>query len=121
MLTLAVALAAASGAVLRYVVDQFLQHRTRGDFPYGTLLVNVAGSFVLGLVVGLSAHHGLDATPTIVIGAGFAGGFTTLSTWAWETLALAEAGELLEASLNIVGSIAAGLVAAGAGLAVALL
>jgi CrcB protein len=121
MLTVAVALAAAGGAVLRYVVDQLVQHRTRGDFPYGTLLINVSGSFVLGLVVGLSAHHGLDATPTIVIGAGFAGGFTTLSTWAWETVALAEAGELLEVSLNVVGSVAAGLVAAAAGLALALL
>jgi CrcB protein len=121
MLTLAVAVAAASGAVLRYVVDQLVQHRTRGDFPYGTLLINVSGSFVLGLVVGLSAHHGLGATPTIVIGAGFAGGFTTLSTWAWESVALAEGGELLEASVNIVGSVVAGLVAAAAGLAMALL
>ena len=121
MLTLAVALAAAGGAVVRYVADQLVQHRTRGDFPYGTLLINVSGSFLLGLVVGLSAHHGLAATPTIVIGAGFAGGFTTLSTWAWETLALAEAGDLLEASINVFGSLAAGLAAAAAGLALALL
>jgi fluoride exporter len=120
MLIVAVALAAAGGAVLRYVIDQLVQHRTRGDFPYGTLIINVTGSFILGLVVGLSAHHRLDATPTIVIGAGFAGGFTTLSTWAWETVALAEGGEFLEASLNILGSLLAGLVAAGAGLAVAL-
>jgi CrcB protein len=120
MLTLAVALAAAGGAVLRYVGDQLVQHRTRGDFPYGTWLINVSGSFVLGLVVGLSAHHGLDATPAIVIGAGLAGGFPTLSTWAWETVALAESGELLEAALNIIGSVAAGLMAAAAGLALAL-
>jgi CrcB protein len=121
MLTLAVALAAAGGSVLRYVVDQLVQDRTRGDFPYGTLLINVSGSFVLGVVVGMAAHHGLDATATIVIGTGFAGGFTTLSTWAWETLALAEAGELLEASVNVIGSMAAGLAAAAAGLALAML
>lgn len=120
MLTLAVALAAAAGSVARYVVDQLVQHRTRGDFPYGTLVVNVSGSFVLGLVVGLAAHHGLAATAAAVIGTGFAGGFTTLSTWAWETLALAEASDLLEASVNITGSLGAGLAAAAAGLSLAL-
>ena len=118
MLTLAVALAAAAGSVARYVVDQLVQHRTRGDFPYGTLVVNVSGSFVLGLVVGLAAHHGLAATAAVVIGTGFAGGFTTLSTWAWETLA--EASDLLEASVNITGSLGAGLAAAAAGLSLAL-
>jgi fluoride exporter len=120
MLTLAVALAAAAGAVARYVVDQLVQHRTRGDFPYGTLLINVSGSFVLGLVVGLTSHHGLAATAAVVVGTGFAGGFTTLSTWAWETLALAEAGDLLEATANVAGSLAIGLAAAAAGLALAL-
>ena len=119
MLTLAVALAAGAGAVLRYVVDQVVQHRTRGEFPFGTLVVNVSGSLLLGLTTGLAAHHGLPATPTIVIGAGFAGGYTTLSTWAWESLALAEARDLLGAGLNVAGSFAAGLVAAAAGLGLA--
>jgi CrcB protein len=121
MLTLAVALAAGAGAVLRYLVDQLVQHRTRGDFPYGTVIINVTGSFLLGLATGLALHHGLAATPTVIIGTGFAGGYTTLSTWAWETLALAETGDLLEASVNIVGSFAAGLAAAAAGLGLALL
>ena len=121
MLTLAVALAAGAGAVLRYLVDQIVQHRTRGDFPYGTVLINVTGSFLLGLVSGLALHHGLSATPTVVIGVGFAGGYTTLSTWAWETVALAETGDLLEASVNVLGSFAAGLAAASAGLGLALL
>ena len=121
MLTLAVALAAGAGAVLRYVVDQLVQHRTGGDFPYGTVIVNVTGSFLLGLATGLALHHGLATTPTVIIGSGFAGGYTTLSTWAWETLALAESGDVLEASINIVGSFAAGLAAAAAGLGLALL
>ena len=121
MLTLAVALAAGFGAVVRYVVDQLVQHRTRGDFPYGTVIINVTGSFLLSLTTGLALHHGLATTPTVIIGTGFAGGYTTLSTWAWETLALAESGDLLEASVNVVGSFAAGLVAASAGLGLALL
>lgn len=121
MLTFVLALAAGAGAVVRYVVDQVVQHRTRRNFPYGTILINVTGSFVLALVTGLAVHHGLGADATVVIGSGFAGGYTTLSTWAWETLALAEADERLAASVNVVGSFAAGLAAGAAGLGLALL
>lgn len=121
MLSIAVALAAGLGAVLRYVVDQFIQHRSRGDFPYGTTMVNISGSLLFGFVTGLALHHGLPATPTVIIGARFAGGYTTLSTWAWETLALAETGDLLEAGVNIAVSFAAGLAAAAAGLGLAML
>lgn len=121
MLTFAVALAAGVGAVCRFVVDQLVQHRTSGEFPWGTGLVNVTGSLLLGLVAGLAVHHGLPATPTVVLGAGFAGGYTTLSTWAWETLALAGEREVLAAAVNVVGSLAAGLAAAAAGLGLALL
>ncbi|HZZ97669.1 MAG TPA: fluoride efflux transporter CrcB [Jatrophihabitantaceae bacterium] len=121
MLTVGVALAAGLGAVLRYVIDQLVQHRTRGDFPYGTVVINITGSFLLGLATGLALHHGLGTTATVIIGTGFAGGYTTLSTWAWETLALTESGDFLEASANIIGSFAAGLAAAAAGLGLALL
>lgn len=119
MVTVLVSLAAGVGAVLRYLVDQVVQHRTRGEFPYGTLLINTSGSLLLGVITGLALHHGLPETPTLVIGAGFAGGYTTLSTWAWETVALAETGALLQAGLNILGSFAAGLAAAAAGLGLA--
>jgi len=119
MLTVAVALAAGVGAVLRYLIDQVIQHRATGDFPYGTGTINITGSLLLGLTTGLAIHHGLPAAAAVVIGSGFAGGYTTLSTWAWETLALAETGDLLEAAVNVLGSFAAGLAAAGIGLALA--
>jgi CrcB protein len=121
MLSLAVALAAGVGAVLRYVVDQLVQQRTRSDFPYGTLVINLSGSLLLGLTTGLALHHGLARTPTLVVGVGFAGGYTTLSTWAWETLALAEARAFWRATANVVISFAAGLACAAAGLGLALL
>jgi fluoride exporter len=121
LLTAGIALAAGGGAVLRYVVDHVVQHRTRGDFPYGTVIVNLSGSFVLGLATGLAVHHGLATSAALVIGTGFAGGYTTLSTWAWETLALVESRDLLEASANIVGSFAAGLAVAAAGLSLAMM
>lgn len=121
MLTFAVAVAAGVGAVARYVLDQVVQHRTAGTFPAGTLLVNLTGSLLLGLTVGFGVHHGLATTPTVVIGIGFAGGYTTFSTWVWESLALTESRQLAEAVTNVVGSFAAGLLVAAAGLGLALL
>ncbi len=121
MLALAVALAAGAGAVTRYLLDQAIQYRLEARFPYGTTVVNLSGSLLLGLITGLAVHHGLPSTPTVIIGVGFAGGYTTLSTWAWETLALAEEDAIAAAMLNTVGSFAAGLGCAAAGLGLALL
>jgi fluoride exporter len=121
MVAPAVAVAAGAGAVCRYLLDRFVQARTHGVFPWGTLAVNVSGSFLLGLVTGLALHHGMATGPAVVLSAGFAGGYTTLSTWAWETLALAESGALLAAAGNVLLSLAAGLLATAAGLGLALL
>jgi CrcB protein len=121
MLTLVVSLAAGVGAVARYLADQAVQRRKGSTFPAGTLVVNVSGSFVLGLVVGLALHHGLGSRTVAVLGAGFAGGYTTLSTWAWETVALAEEGDVARAGLNVAASVVLGLAAAAAGLGLALI
>lgn len=120
-LAIVVGLVAGLGAVARYVADQVIQHQHDLVFPFGTLAVNVVGSLLLGLVTGLGVHHGLPAGLTVVLSAGFCSGFTTWSTYAYESLALAEAGALLEALGNIVGSLAAGLAAAAAGFGLALL
>jgi fluoride exporter len=120
MLTAAVALAAGLGAVARYLLDRLVGHRVSSEFPYGTLLINITGSFVLGLVLGLSMHHGLATAVTTVLGAGFAGGYTTLSTWAYETLVLAEERAYLQAAINIAVSAGLGLAAAAVGFALAL-
>lgn len=120
MTTLAVALAAGLGALCRYLLDELVSHRTEGAFPYGTLAVNVSGSFVLGLVVGWGLHHHLGGDATAVLGAGFAGGYTTLSTWAWESLELAREGALRVAVANVAASLAAGLLAGAAGMGLAL-
>ena len=121
MLTIWVGLAAALGAVARYLLDIAVQRRHEHAFPFGTLVINVFGSFVLGLFTGLAAHHGLGGPTTAIVGAGLCGGFTTFSTWMWESLALSESGAYAEAAVNVVGSLALGLVAAGAGLGLALL
>ena len=116
MLALAVSLAAGAGAVLRYVVDQLVRGRHVMDFPFGTLLVNATGSLLLGVVTGLSLHHGFDAELTVVLSAGLAGGYTTLSTWAWESVALLENGALVQSLANALGTILICLATAAIGL-----
>ena len=116
-----VMLAAGVGAPLRYVVDQAIKHRWPTAFPAGTLAVNLSGSFLLGLLTGLAVHHGLSARAVAVLGVGLIGAYTTFSTFSWETVRLLEDGAVVEAVLNVAGSLALGLVAVAAGLGLALL
>lgn len=110
---LLVGAAAAAGAVARYLLDRAVQTRHGRPFPWGTWVVNVSGSLLLGLLAGL-AGPGLLLTVT---GVGFLGAYTTFSTFAVETLRLAEDGAAWAAAANVVGSVVAGLAAAAAGLA----
>ncbi len=117
---LAVAAAGALGALARYVVDQLVSRRG-GDRPFGTFVVNISGSFVLGLVTGLAAYRAFPATAKVVLGTGFLGAYTTFSTFALETVALTRSGERRAALWNLGGSLCAGIGAAAAGLALAAL
>lgn len=117
-----VALAGAVGAVLRYLVDHLVQHRLAPgragpDFPLGTMAVNLSGSFALGVLVGSGLHHGVSTTWVTVGGTGLIGSYTTFSTFTFETVRLAEDDRRATAVLNVVASLAFGLGAAAAGLA----
>jgi CrcB protein len=114
---IAFVVAGAIGAPLRYLLDGLVGDRTDAVVPWGILLVNVSGSFVLGVVTGLALHHGLGRTPRIVIGTGFCGAFTTFSTFTYETVRLIEADRRREALVNVAMSLGLGLAAAAAGLA----
>lgn len=103
--------ASALGAVLRAEVGR--RCRPRSGFPLGTLLVNVSGAFALGL---LSAVTDPVAT---VLGAGALGSFTTFSTFARDVVALAEPSRAATAALYLVATLALGVAAAAAGIAVA--
>jgi CrcB protein len=118
---LLVGLAAGLGALARYVTDQVVQSQHDSVFPVGTFVINVTGSLLLGLVTGLGSSHGLPRELVVVLSAGFCGGFTTWSTFGYETLALAEGGSLYEAAGNVTASLAVGLAAAAAGFGFALL
>ncbi|MFD5394102.1 fluoride efflux transporter CrcB [Streptomyces sp. NPDC127097] len=115
---LAVAAAAAAGAVARYILDQYVRYRRPGVFPRGIWLVNITGSFVLGLVVGLGARHGLPAQVVTILGAGFCGAYTTFSTFSYELVYLCEKGQVRTSLLYAAVSLAAGVTAAASGLAV---
>jgi CrcB protein len=121
MLYLAVALAGAVGAPARYLLDGLVQSRAGGSFPLGTLVVNVTGSFLLGLITGLALYHAFPHTPQVILGTGFCGAYTTFSTFTFESARLAEEGERLRALLNVVTSVVGATAAAALGLAVAAL
>ena len=120
LLAALVGLAAALGAVSRYLVDQAVANKWESAFPWGTWVINVTGSFALGLLTGLALHHGLSAHVVSVLGTGICGGYTTFSTFNFESVRLAEDGSLAGAVGSIAGSIAAGLLAAACGLGLAL-
>jgi CrcB protein len=110
---LLVALGAAVGAPLRFLVDRAVGGR---EFPWGTLAVNVAGSFLLGLLAGGARH--VDTPLLALAGTGFCGALTTYSTFGYETVRLLQDGATPLAVLNAVGSVAVGLAAALLGAAV---
>jgi CrcB protein len=114
-----VALAGALGALGRYGVLELVQSRAASRFPYGTVVVNVSGSFALGLLVGLATYQGLDPDVRTVIGTGFIGAYTTFSSFSYDTFGLFESGATRAALVNALGSVGLGLVAATAGFALA--
>jgi CrcB protein len=114
---LLVALGAALGAPARYLTDRAVQARLHSAFPFGTFLVNVVGSFILGTVAGSAAHGGASPHVSAAIGTGFCGALTTYSTFSYETLRLAEGRRVTLSILNVIGSIALGLGAAAVGVA----
>lgn len=119
MIVLAIALAGAVGAPARYVVDALVQDRLDRVFPWGTFVINVTGSLLLGVLAGASLFHAFPGTAKAMLGTGFCGAYTTFSTFAYETNRLAEEGSRLEAVLNVVATVVGCLAGAGAGLALA--
>lgn len=115
----AVALGGAAGAPARYLVTLAVAQRTRGDYPLGTLVVNVLGSLVLGFVTGLALYRAFPSLPEAAIGTGFCGAFTTFSTFTFETGELTEQGRVGAAGAVVATTVLGSAGAAAAGIAVA--
>jgi fluoride exporter len=107
------------GAPTRYLTDRAVQARHDSVFPWGTLSINVAGSLLLGSLLGAQQHLGLPSQVVLLLGTGFCGGLTTFSTFGYETLRLLEDGAVAEAGLNVLGSLVIGVLAAWAGFSLA--
>jgi fluoride exporter len=103
------------GAPARYLADRAVQARRDTVFPWGTFAVNVAGSALLGFLLGAQRHLGLPSSVIALLGTGFCGGLTTFSTFGYETLRLLEDGAIGEAGVNVVGSLVLGVLAAWLG------
>lgn len=107
------------GAAARLVVDGSVRARITSLVPAGTLLINVSGSLLLGVLTGLVIFHGAPATITLVAGTGFCGGYTTFSTASFETVRLLQTGRHRAAATSLALTVAGTLAGAGAGLALA--
>lgn len=116
---LLVALGGAVGSAARYLAATAVQTRAGFGFPLGTFVVNIVGSFLIGMVLGLFEAGNLSPQARLLIAVGFLGGFTTFSTFSYESLALIETRSFLYFFGNTLGSVVAGLVACWAGLVVA--
>jgi fluoride exporter len=115
-----IAVFGAIGTLARYGLQGVVQIRTAGTFPYGTLLINLSGCFLLALIYQLTLNR-LIISPDwrIAIGVGFFGGFTTFSSFAWETAKMLEDGEWLAATAYVGGSVVVGLLLSIAGIRLA--
>jgi fluoride exporter len=99
------------GAIGRFLLDGGVAGRLGRDFPYGTLAVNLVGSFLLGVLVGAALGGDTDR----LLGTGLVGAFTTFSTWALESHRLGEDGALARGVANFVVSLVLGVTFAWAG------
>ncbi|HEY0702405.1 MAG TPA: fluoride efflux transporter CrcB [Candidatus Acidoferrales bacterium] len=117
---LMVALGGALGSVLRFAVGSYAADRIGTRFPYGTFAVNITGSFLIGLIVTLITERAnVNPNWRYLIPIGFIGGYTTFSAFEYETFRSMQDGKFLIASLNVVLSVALGLLAVWLGVAAA--
>lgn len=117
MITLLVALAGGLGAITRFLVDAEVGRRApRLGLPLGTALINVTGSFLLGLITGWWATHTGDPGLKVVLGTGFMGGYTTFSTASVEAARLARAGQGWRLTIHAGGMLLLSVAGAGLGM-----
>jgi CrcB protein len=106
-----VGFAGASGAVTRYLLGRFIAEQSGSQFPWGTLIINITGAFLIGLVFALTAQKFISPALQSILATGFLGGYTTFSTMNWEGFQLARGGSTVQCFLYLGGSFILGLMA----------
>lgn len=109
-------LAGATGAATRFAVTEWATKRWQRSFPLATLVINVIGAFALGLLVTAGGASSNLAGVRLLLGTGFLGGYTTFSTLSYDTHSLFRSGQRYAAWLNVLGSLALGILAAALGI-----
>ncbi len=113
-----IAVGGAAGAVSRYLLQGWVDEFAGGRFPWGTFVINISGSFVLGLLFALAVDRAfLSPEVRVPLMVGFISAYTTFSTLMLESWRLVESGDLALAFANLVGSVVVGMIAVVAGLA----
>jgi CrcB protein len=115
----AAAVAGGVGAGLRYLIDVLVVGSRPGRFPLGIVVVNVTGSFALGVLTGAAASV-VGAETAWIVGVGLLGGYTTFSTVSVESVLMMQSGEARRGWLNVVGTLVLGVAAAASGVALGL-
>ncbi len=115
-----VALGSAVGGASRFALSTFVQQRASSAFPFGTLIVNITGSLILGFILRYAlASPSVSAEVRALLTTGFCGGYTTFSTFSYESIALIEDGDYRRAAIYIVLSVVVSLIATFLGIAAA--
>jgi len=104
------------GSVLRYAIGKYL-NSSEVSIPYGTFVVNILGSLLIGIILGLAAkNESLTSNQSLLLATGFCGGFTTFSTFAYENHVFLKAGDFTNFALYSIGSFVIGFLAVFFGL-----
>lgn len=117
---LLISLGAVLGANTRYWIGNWAAEKFGPAFPYGTMIINLSGSFLVGLFLTLATERlALDPRWRYLVVVGFLGAYTTYSTFAYESFSMVEQGQWLAVFLNVVGSAVLGILFAGLGVFIA--
>jgi len=112
-----IALMGAAGTLARYWLQGIIQYRSGSNFPFGTLVVNLSGCLLLGFLAQLTFNRMIISPEwRIAMTIGFFGGYTTFSTFGWETAKMLQDGEWLHATVYVAASMVAGLLLTLAGI-----
>ncbi len=117
MIVVLTLLAGATGALTRFLLDASIKRRWQTAFPWATVIINVTGSLLLGILAGLVLFGDQPSAWQTVVGTGFCGGYTTFSTASFEIVRLVQQNRRGLALLNATGSLVMSVAACAVGLA----